>query len=95
MEQSTAEPSHSPAPSLFLEPTLNTYYYVQRPDESWHVAEVIQKREVDVENEKKKEFYIHYKDCKMACFTVAKWVYTMHCVLSQPQNGRVGPLESH
>lgn len=64
MEQSTAEPSHSPAPSLLLEPTLNTYYYVQRADESWHVAEVIQKREVDIDNEKKKEFYVHYKDCK-------------------------------
>ena len=66
MEQSTAEPTHSPAPSLLLEPTLNTYYYVQRADESWHVAEVIQKREVDMDNEKKKEFYVHYKDCKLA-----------------------------
>lgn len=66
MEQaSAAEPSHSPAPSLLLDPTLNTYYYVQRADGTWHVAEVIQKREIDVDNEKKKEFYVHYKDCKM------------------------------
>jgi len=59
-----SEPSHSTAPSLFLEPTLNALYYVQRADEAWHVAEVIQKREIDVGNEKKKEFYVHYKDCK-------------------------------
>lgn len=62
MGQSTAaEPSHSPAPCLLLEPSLNTYYYVQRGDETWRVAEVIQKREIDNE---KKEFYVHYKDCK-------------------------------
>ena len=64
MEQSTAEPSHSPASSLLLEPVLNTCYYVQRADETWHVAEVIQRREVDQDNERKKEFYVHYKDCK-------------------------------
>ena len=64
MEQSAAESSHSPAASLLLEPSLNTCYYVQRADETWHVAEVIQRREVEVENEKKKEFYVHYKDCK-------------------------------
>ena len=64
MERSVTESSRSPAPSLLLEPTLNTYYYVQRADESWHVAEVIQKREIEVDDEKKKEFYIHYKNCK-------------------------------
>ena len=31
---------------------------------SWYVGEVIQKREVEFDNEKKKEFFIHYKDCK-------------------------------
>lgn len=66
MERSASEqPSHSPAPSLLSEPTLNTCYYVQRADETWHVAEVIQKRDVEVDNEKKKEFYVHYKDCKL------------------------------
>ena len=55
----------SPAmPHLQMEPSLNTFYYVQRPDESWLVAKSIQKRVVEVENEKKKEFYVHYKDCK-------------------------------
>ena len=63
MEHSTAEPSPLPVPSL-LEPTLNTCYYVQRADETWHVAEVIQKRSVDCESDKKMEFYVHYKDCK-------------------------------
>lgn len=61
--ETMAESTLSPAPSL-LEPTLNTCYYVQRADETWHVAEVIQKREVEIENEKKSEFYVHYKDCK-------------------------------
>ena len=32
--------------------------------DSWYVGEVIQKREVEFDNEKKKEFFIHYKDCK-------------------------------
>ena len=59
------ELAHFSAPSLLLEPALNTCYFVQRADDSWHVAEVIQKREVEVDNEKKKEFYIHYKDCKI------------------------------
>lgn len=83
MELSTAEPSHSPAPSLLLEPTLNTYYYVQRADESWHVAEVIQKREVDIDNEKKKEFYVHYKDCKTCLNTqvVSVWYITVIVLL--------------
>lgn len=67
MEQSTAEPTPPPTPSV-LEPTLNTCYYVQRADETWHVAEVIQKREIDVESEKKMEFYVHYKDCKQNIF---------------------------
>lgn len=43
------------------EPTLGMYYYVQRVDESWHVAEVIQKRE-NAET-KEHEFYVHYKEC--------------------------------
>ena len=38
------------------------FYYVQRVDESWHVAEVIQKRE-NLET-KEQEFYVHYKECE-------------------------------
>lgn len=70
-ERCAAESSLSPAPSLLLEPTLNTCYYVQRADGTWHVAEVIQKREIDQEDiEKKKEFYVHYKDCEcVSCST--------------------------
>jgi hypothetical protein len=64
MEHPAAETSHSPTPSLLLEPTLNACYYVQRADLTWHVAEVIQRREIDLDNEKKKEFYVHYKDCE-------------------------------
>lgn len=45
-----------------LEPNLGVFYYVQRVDESWHVAEVIQKRE-NLET-KEQEFYVHYKECK-------------------------------
>ena len=77
MMESAAESS---APSLLLEPTLNTYYYVQRADETWHVAEVIQRREVGMDNEKKKEFYVHYKDCKEeGCGAMFSHVY--HCSL--------------
>ncbi len=65
------ELSHPQSLSILqLEPTLNMLYYVQRADDSWHVAEVIQKREVEVDDEKKKEFYIHYKDCKPPRFRV-------------------------
>ena len=55
--------SQSGAPESHLqEPTLGVYYYVQRVDESWHVAEVIQKRE-NAET-KEHEFYVHYKECE-------------------------------
>ena len=43
-------------------PTLGAFYYVQRADDSWHVAEIIQKRE-NAES-KRTEFYVHYKECK-------------------------------
>lgn len=49
-------------------PTLGMYYYVQRVDESWHVAEVIQKRE-NAET-KEHEFYVHYKECKCSKATL-------------------------
>lgn len=45
-----------------MEPALGMFYHVQRVDESWHVAEVIQKRENVVTKEH--EFYVHYKECK-------------------------------
>ena len=40
------------------------FYFVRRSDDSWYVREIIQKREVELDNEKKKEFFIHFKDCK-------------------------------
>ena len=43
-------------PCVSLEPALNTYYFVKGSDYSWYVGEVIQKKEVKVDNEKKKEF---------------------------------------
>lgn len=57
-----ATPSGAQDPQPQVEPTLGVYYYVQRVDESWHVAEVIQKRENAVTKEH--EFYVHYKECK-------------------------------
>ena len=48
--------------SQSMEPALGMFYHVQRVDESWHVAEVIQKRENVVTKEH--EFYVHYKECK-------------------------------
>ncbi len=42
--------------ALALEPAFNAYYFVMGSDDSWYVGEVIQKREVELDNEKKKEF---------------------------------------
>ena len=42
--------------------TLGALYHVQRLDGSWHMAEVIQKR--DNPETKCKEYYVHYKDCE-------------------------------
>jgi ribonuclease HI len=54
--------------SQAMEPSLGVFYYVQRVDESWHVAEVIQKRE-NFET-KEQEFYVHYKECKYRTPTI-------------------------
>ena len=43
-------------PCVSLEPAFNAYYFVKGSDDSWYVGEVIQKREVELDNEKKKEF---------------------------------------
>ena len=42
--------------ALALEPDFNAYYFVKGSDDSWHVGEVFQKRVVELNNEKKKEF---------------------------------------
>ena len=42
--------------ALALEPAFNAYYFVMGSHDSWYVGEVIQKREVELDNEKKKEF---------------------------------------
>ena len=42
------------------EPILSTHYHVRRTDGSWHVGEVIQKRN-NLENGLT-EYYVHYKD---------------------------------
>ena len=39
-----------------LEPALNTYYFVKGSDYSWYMGEIIQKREVELDNEKKRNF---------------------------------------
>ena len=43
-------------PCVSQEPAFNAYYFVKGSDDSWYVGEVIQKREVELDNEKKKEF---------------------------------------
>ena len=43
-------------PCVSLEPAFNAYYFVKGSDDSWYVGEVIQKRVVEMENERKKEF---------------------------------------
>ena len=48
-------------------PTLGVHYYVLRADDSWNVAEIIQKRE-NPENQRT-EFYVHYKECESLLFT--------------------------
>ena len=52
-------------------PTLGVRYYVKRGDGSWHVAEIIQKRE-NPENQRT-EFYVHYKECELVGNLVALW----------------------
>ena len=52
------QPSPSAQPP---ELTLGAHYYVQRGEDLWHVAEIIQKREV----EGRTEFYVHYKECML------------------------------
>ena len=58
-QQPTELPSSS---KVVLEPSLNTFYYIQRSDDSWWVAEIIQRR--DNSEHKRAEFYVHYKDCE-------------------------------
>ena len=50
------------------DPTQGSFYQVLMTDGSWHVAEVIQKRE-NAES-KRQEYYVHYKECtcKIAVF---------------------------
>ena len=43
-------------PCVSLEPAFNAYYFCNRSDDSWYFGKVIQKREVKLDNEKKKEF---------------------------------------
>ena len=45
-------------------PTLGGFYHVERGDGSWHVAEVIQRRENP--DSGRAEFYVHYKECECA-----------------------------
>ena len=42
--------------ALALEPAFNAYYFVKGSDDSWYVGEVFQKRVVELDDEKKKEF---------------------------------------
>ena len=51
-------------PCVSLEPALNTYYFVKGSDYSLYVGEIIQMREMELDNEKKRNFFIHYKDYK-------------------------------
>lgn len=60
-----------------VEPTLGVFYYVQRVDESWHVAEVIQKRE-NLET-KEQEYYVHYKECKLIRSWHAQYQFHIRC----------------
>lgn len=45
-----------------MDPTLGSLYHVEMSDRTWHVAEIIQKRE-SLEA-KGMEYYVHYKECK-------------------------------
>ena len=63
-----------------VEPSLGVFYYVQRVDESWHVAEVIQKRE-NLET-KEQEFYVHYKECEYIYGSTCKLYGIAMCFIS-------------
>ena len=62
--------------------TLGSLYQVQRMDGSWHMAEVIQKRENP--ETKCTEYYVHYKDCEYSvhvCVRVCVCVCVCMCVV--------------
>ncbi len=63
--ETSADAPASPQPSVGRgpEPTLGAYYYVQRADEEWYIAEIIQRRE-NTES-RRLEFYVHYKECEL------------------------------
>ena len=63
--ESSNDLSHSSPSSVILEPALNTCYYIKRADDSWYMGRVIESRQVEVDNEKIKKFFIHYKDRKI------------------------------
>ena len=48
--------SHFSAPSVILEPPLNWCYYIRRANDFWYMVGIIETREVDVDNEKKRKF---------------------------------------
>ena len=48
-------------PSSSIEPILGSFYNVQMKDNTWQVAEIIQKRQNT--DTKRAEYYVHYKEC--------------------------------
>ena len=67
-----------PLPCILQEPALNICYFIKRLDDSWQVVEVIQKREVELDSEKKKEFFIQY-DCKLfSMYFLTTYPFTLH-----------------
>lgn len=60
MDTVTTQDSQTPSPSSL--PAMGSFYHVQWADESWHVAEIIQRR-VNPETQEN-QVYVHYKECK-------------------------------
>ena len=68
--------------SSSTEPSLGSCYNIQMCDESWHVAEIVQKRENSETT--RIEYYVHYRECELANDTCT--VLHLFC-LSQSQDG--------
>ena len=62
MDQPQQPESQCSSPSPNPQPSVGRFYHVQWSDDSWHVAEIIQRR-VNPETEEA-QVYVHYKECK-------------------------------
>lgn len=47
-----------------IEPTAGSCYNIEMSDGSWHIAEIVQKRENSSRETTRTEYYVHYRECE-------------------------------